>query len=84
MSTSGIKLTPIAGPWLEFLRAVDTTLDHPTEIHCIGGFALLLLLKEPRPTGDVDFIGVVPSQSGRDLERTGGSVRIAGRPGEMP
>ncbi len=52
----------ISGPWRVFLRAVDDALARTVEIHCIGGFALTLLIDRARPTGDVDFIRVVPHQ----------------------
>jgi hypothetical protein len=72
MPTSNATLKPIDDPWLGFLRAVDETLRQPTEIHCIGGFALLLLLENARPTGDVDFIDAVPDQAAIDLARLAG------------
>jgi hypothetical protein len=72
MPTSSTTLNPIEDPWLGFLRAVDQELRQPAEIHCIGGFALLLLLENARPTGDVDLIGVVPDQAANDLTRSAG------------
>ena len=50
----------IPEPWLGFLRAVDAELDTPIEIHCIGGFAVLVLGVDTRQTGDVDVIDTVP------------------------
>ena len=63
---------PISGPWLVFLRAVDDALARTVEIHCIGGFALTLLIDRARPTGDVDFIRVVPHQVEGELLRIAG------------
>jgi len=77
MPTKKISLKPIQEPWLGFLRAVDKTLKGPTEIHCIGGFALQLLLEKSRPTGDVDFVETVPNDAGTNL------IEIAGKNTEL-
>jgi len=76
MTTSKIALEPIRDPWLAFLRAVDQELATRTEIHCIGGFAVLLLLDHSRPTGDVDCIEVLPHRSAPDLDRIAGSASL--------
>jgi len=72
MPTKEISLKPIQEPWLGFLRAVDEKLEDPTEIHCIGGFTLQLLLEKSRPTGDVDFVETVPSNAGTSLTELAG------------
>jgi hypothetical protein len=77
MPTSRTPLGPIQEPWLGFLRAVDKALKRPTEIHCIGGFALQLLLQASRPTGDVDFVQSVPDEAGVHL------TEVAGRNTEL-
>jgi hypothetical protein len=72
MSTKEIALKPIQDPWLGFLRAVDKTLEEPTEIHCIGGFTLQLFLEKSRPTGDVDFVDTVPNDAAINLTEIAG------------
>lgn len=64
-------------PWLGFLRDVDRTLNRRVEVHCLGGFVLAVLWELPRPTGDVDFVEIEPSDAGQDL------LRIAGEGSEM-
>ncbi len=73
MPTNEAVPKPIEDPWLAFLGAVDKALEGPVEIHCIGGFALTVLIDPVRPTGDVDFIQVVPSHAAERL------LTIAGR-----
>jgi len=67
----------ISAPWFRFLREVDRALTLPLEVHCLGGFVLAVLWGLPRPTGDVDFIEVVPSNAGQEL------LRIAGEGSEI-
>jgi len=57
----------MSGPWLTFLRDVDNTLEADVEIHCVGGFALTVLVDRARPTGDVDIINVLPPQAEEEL-----------------
>jgi hypothetical protein len=64
-------------PWLGFLRDVDRALTRPVEVHCLGGFVLAVLWRLPRPTGDVDFIEIEPSDAGEEL------LRLAGQGSEI-
>src|ERR1022692_4560820 len=48
-------------PWHSFFRDIDKTFDQPIALQCIGGFAIAMLYGLPRPTGDVDFLSVVPA-----------------------
>ena len=57
----------IQEPWLSFLRDVDKALTQPVEIHCLGGFVMSVLWELPRPTGDVDFIDIIPSGAAHEL-----------------
>lgn len=66
MPTEVLKL------WLAFLREVDLALEKQVEVHCLGGFVLAVLWKLPRPTGDVDFVEVQPSDAWEDLLRIAG------------
>ena len=67
----------ISDHWLAFLQDVDRALNQPVEVHCLGGFVLAVLWELPRPTGDVDFIEIEPSNAGGEL------LRIAGEGSEM-
>lgn len=62
----------IPEPWLFFLQEVDNQLPRKVEIHCIGAFALLLLLGDVRPTADIDFIEVIPKRAEGQLQEIGG------------
>lgn len=64
----------IPEPWRGFLQDVNRALNRPVEVHCLGGFVLWGL---PRPTGDVDFIEVEPSEASGEL------IRIAGAGSEI-
>lgn len=67
-------------PWLGFLREVDRALNRPVEVHCLGGFVLAVRWGIPRPTGDVDFVEIKPSEASQDLLRIAGEgSEIAGR-----
>jgi hypothetical protein len=66
----------IPAPWVTFLRDVDRALDKPVEVHCLGGFVLAILWDLPRPTGDVDFVEVVPSEASEDLHAPAVVARV--------
>jgi hypothetical protein len=57
----------ILPPWIDFLRDVDHVLGRSVEIHCLGGFVLGVLYELPRPTGDVDFVEIAPSEAGEEF-----------------
>jgi len=69
--------TTIPEPWLSFLRDVGRALGQPVEVHCLGGFVLTVLWGLPRPTGDVDFIEIEPSEASDEL------LGIAGEGSEL-
>jgi hypothetical protein len=56
---------------------VDQALGQSVEVHCLGGFVLSVLWGLPRPTGDVDFIEIEPSDAGDEL------LGIAGEGSEL-
>src|SRR5215469_11381098 len=62
----------LRSPWREFLGELDEALSEPVELHCIGAFVISLLYGLPRPTGDVDYISVVPRNRIEELERLAG------------
>jgi len=59
--------------WLNFLRDVDTGLSRPVVVHCIGGFVLVAMWNHSRPTADVDFIEISPSEASQELLNLAGS-----------
>lgn len=70
----------IPEPWLSFAHDVDRLLRRPVEVHCLGGFALMVLCALPRPTGDVDFIDARPVGAAVDLLGIAGEgSELAGR-----
>lgn len=67
----------IPEPWRSFLREVDRALSQPAEVHCLGGFVLMVLWQLPRPTGDVDFVEVAPAEALKEL------LALAGQDSEL-
>jgi hypothetical protein len=59
--------------WRGFLQDIDATLHRPVELHCLGGFVLLVRFGLPRPTYDVDFIVAIPNDTSIQL------VELAGK-----
>jgi hypothetical protein len=60
-------------PWREFLAELDTLLDEPIELHCIGGFAVVVGYGLPRGTNDLDYRTLVPYDRINDLQRIAGA-----------
>ncbi len=50
-------------PWKAFLAELDSILEEPLELHCIGGFVLTFFYGLPRTTGDIDYVTAVPCKS---------------------
>jgi hypothetical protein len=69
----------IPDPWIGFLEDVDRALTQPVEVHCLGGFVIAVLWGLPRPTGDVDFIEVEPSNAAEELLRIAGEKSAIAR-----
>ena len=46
-------------------------MEEEVQLHCCGGFVVTQLYGVARTTGDVDFLGIVPSMS-KDLVEIGG------------
>ncbi len=59
-------------PWAEFLAELDAVLPTPVQLHCVGGFVAKFLYGLPRPTGDVDYVSVFPSQAQKELQEIAG------------
>lgn len=43
-------------PWLSYLNALDAALGEVTELHCVGGFAVVHAYGLERATADIDVI----------------------------
>ena len=59
-------------PWGDFLGELDTLLDEPIQLHCIGGFAVVAGYGLPRATKDLDYRKVIPYNRINDLQRLAG------------
>jgi hypothetical protein len=59
-------------PWHSFFFELDQGLDHPVELHCIGGFAIAMRYGLPRPTVDVDYLTVIPADEAARLQSFAG------------
>ncbi len=53
-------------PWKAFLAELDSILEEPLELHCIGGFVLTFFYGLPRTTGDIDYFTAVPANLNLD------------------
>ena len=59
-------------PWDSFFAEIDGILERRVVLHCIGGFAVAMLYGLPRPTVDVDCVGVIPVEEIAHLELLAG------------
>ena len=59
-------------PWDTFLAAVDALLPDPVELHCLGGFVVAVRYHLPRPTGDLDYIEIIPHHAMEVLQHIAG------------
>jgi hypothetical protein len=41
--------------WQAFLRDIDSQLEDPVTLHCLGGFVLRVVYDIPRYTADLDY-----------------------------
>jgi Nucleotidyltransferase of unknown function (DUF6036) len=62
----------LASPWAEFLEELNGLLDEPFELHCIGGFAVVVGYGLPRATNDLDYRSLVPRNRVHDLQGLAG------------
>src|SRR4029077_20338501 len=60
-------------PWEDFLEELDSLLNEPFELHCIGGFAVVAAYGLPRSTNDLDYFTRVPNKCVPDLEKLAGA-----------
>jgi hypothetical protein len=66
------KTRDLPVPWGDFLGELDTLLDEPIELHCIGGFAVVAGYGFPRGTNDLDYRTLIPYSRINDLQRMAG------------
>ena len=55
-----LQPNPLPDPWAAFLRELDNLITEPVCLHCLGGFVINTFYGFTRPTGDIDFLQVVP------------------------
>jgi hypothetical protein len=72
MSPETWQLWPVIEPWASFLEELDGGLSAAAELHCIGGFALDLLVNTPRVTADIDAVEVISADGGARVLELGG------------
>jgi hypothetical protein len=66
------KTRNLPAPWSDFLAELDTLLDEPIQLHCIGGFAVVAGYGLPRATNDLDYRTVIPYSCVNDVQRLAG------------
>ncbi len=71
--------TRLLSPWAEFLQEIDTLLAERVQVHCIGGFVVSFFYGLPRPTGDLDYYGVLPVHCNNDLQLMAGPGSALGK-----
>jgi hypothetical protein len=66
------KTPDLPAPWGDFLGELDTLLDEPIQLHCIGGFAVVAGYGLARATNDLDYRTLIPYNRINDLQRMAG------------
>jgi hypothetical protein len=64
-------------PWNGFVTDLDGMIAADVALHCLGGFVVTVCYGLPRPTGDLDILLVLPSESQATL------VALAGRNSDL-
>jgi len=54
-------------PWRTFLNDLDAQLTETVELHCLGGFVVLMQYHLEHQTSDIDFLATVPGNATRYL-----------------
>ena len=62
----------LPSPWKQFLEELDSLLDAPVQLHCIGGFAVVAAYGLPRSTNDLDYVTLIPYDRVPELEALAG------------
>lgn len=63
-------------PWSPFLNDLDAILNEKTDLHCMGGFALVQAYGLDRATADIDVLSVAPLSSGARLLQLAGKESL--------
>lgn len=69
---SGSLCHLISAPWKKFLEEIDGLLPERVELHCIGGFAVVVAYGLPRSTNDLDYFSLVPCELENKLQEIAG------------
>jgi len=69
-----MQRSSLVEPWLPFLNELDGSLTAITEIHCMGGFALVHAYGLARATADIDVLSAVPHASMHELTAIAGKA----------
>lgn len=72
MSTEARAAAVLPSPWGKFLAELDAQLSNTVEVHCAGGFVLIVLYGREIPTGDLDYIEAIPVGSADTLQALAG------------
>jgi hypothetical protein len=64
--------TGIPASWKGFLEKLETLLEEPVRLDCIGGFAVVMGYGLPRATNDLDYRTLNPYDRINDLQRIAG------------
>jgi|SRR5579864_3265698 len=59
-------------PWNAFFTELDSALTEEVHLHCLGGFVMCLCYGMERPTDDVDFTSLRPSDQQETVLRLAG------------
>ena len=62
----------LSSPWRDFLEELDALLKQPIQLHCIGGFAVVMGYGLPRGTNDLDYRTLHPFDCLNDLQTMAG------------
>jgi Nucleotidyltransferase of unknown function (DUF6036) len=65
-----LQPNPLPDPWAGFLRELDNLITEPVCLHCLGGFVVNMFYGFTRPTGDIDFLQVVPQPALQAVSKT--------------
>lgn len=60
-------------PWRSFLKDLDRRMDEVTDLHCMGGFAIVHAYGLERTTADIDILSAAPHGSSARL------IEVAGK-----
>jgi len=66
------KPSKLPKPWDAFLTELDGLMRGRIELHCIGGFAVVVGYGSPRATKDLDYRTVIPYNRINELQELAG------------